>query len=414
MGVTMLNENPFRSSANSLESLVDEMNEMLGYPITIEDANHRLLAYSSHDDQTDPARVATIMRRGVPEKIVNCLWKEGVMLKINQSDHPVHISGIQEIGLGSRTVMAISTKKEILGYIWIHGNGDRLSDDELELLKKASHVAKNQLLSLNSQKKQREKCRKEMFWQILTGALQSHEDIKKHFEYANVSVPSFVSVVVFQFEKDITSSIEREASYMIKTLEEVSGVFYVVDERKLILLCNIPTSEKAESLLSKFIGQFIAHMNARIKEGEVIGGFGNIYKRYCQIISSYQEALTVLQLKHQFPGKIKDICGYKQLGIYRYLNLIHEKNEADGYENVSLQKLLEYDQIQNTDLVDTLEAFLNNDCNVNEAAKEIHVHTNTMNYRLKRISEIGDINLRCMNEKLTLFLDIKSKKLKQE
>ncbi|MER2260311.1 MAG: helix-turn-helix domain-containing protein, partial [Priestia megaterium] len=45
--------------------------------------------------------------------------------------------------------------------------------------------------------------------------------------------------------------------------------------------------------------------------------------------------------------------------------------------------------------------------------KELNVHMNTLSYRLKRISEIGDINLKDVNQKITLYIDIKLMKYKK-
>lgn len=66
----------------------------------------------------------------------------------------------------------------------------------------------------------------------------------------------------------------------------------------------------------------------------------------------------------------------------------------------------------NSTLVETLEVFLDSDNNINDAAKVLNVHINTLSYRLKRISEIGDINLKDTNQKITLYLDIKLQKYK--
>ena len=60
---------PFRGEFDSLEEFADRVSDVLKCPVTIEDANHRLIAYSAHDDYTDPARTATIISRRVPEKI---------------------------------------------------------------------------------------------------------------------------------------------------------------------------------------------------------------------------------------------------------------------------------------------------------------------------------------------------------
>ena len=131
-----------------------------------------------------------------------------------------------------------------------------------------------------------------------------------------------------------------------------------------------------------------------------------------KVEKAYREALTVLSMKEKFPSEVKEIHGYQNLGIYQFLDVLLEKRTKDGYENHALMKLHEYDRKHNSDLIETLEVFLNKDNNVNEAAKALNVHTNTLNYRLKRISEIGEINLKDPNQKMTLYLDLKIEKFK--
>jgi len=64
-------------------------------------------------------------------------------------------------------------------------------------------------------------------------------------------------------------------------------------------------------------------------------------------------------------------------------------------------------------LLHTLEVFLYNDSNVKAAADLLHVHINTLTYRLKRIAEIGGIDLNNMDQKVTLYLDLKAEKMEE-
>ncbi|MFB8735669.1 helix-turn-helix domain-containing protein [Bacillus sp. SL00103] len=41
------------------------------------------------------------------------------------------------------------------------------------------------------------------------------------------------------------------------------------------------------------------------------------------------------------------------------------------------------------------------------AAKQLNIHINTLNYRLKRITDIAEIDLKNMNEEMTIYLDRK-------
>jgi DNA-binding PucR family transcriptional regulator len=58
-------------------------------------------------------------------------------------------------------------------------------------------------------------------------------------------------------------------------------------------------------------------------------------------------------------------------------------------------------------MVETLERFIEADSNVNTASKVLNIHVNTLNYRLKRISQIAEIDLKNVNQKFTIYLDIK-------
>lgn len=141
-------KDPFKENFDTLEEFADRISEVLNCPITIEDANHRLLAYSTHDERTDQARIATIIGRRVPEKVINNLWKEGIIPKLLETNEPVRVKNINEIGLGDRIAISIWKNEEVLGFIWAVEIEKALGNEEVELLKKAANVLKNKLLQL--------------------------------------------------------------------------------------------------------------------------------------------------------------------------------------------------------------------------------------------------------------------------
>ncbi len=161
-------KDPFRASFDSLEEFADVVSEALHCPITIEDANHRLLAYSTHDERTDPARISTIIGRRVPEKVINNLWKEGIIPSLLNSREPIRIKTMGEIGLGDRVAVSIWKNEEVLGFIWAIEIDRTLQDEDMELLKRAASATKNKLLQLQQRKNKREERYQEFFWQLLT------------------------------------------------------------------------------------------------------------------------------------------------------------------------------------------------------------------------------------------------------
>ncbi|MDC0704474.1 MULTISPECIES: PucR family transcriptional regulator [Priestia] len=406
-------KDPFKENFDTLEEFADRISEVLNCPITIEDANHRLLAYSTHDERTDQARIATIIGRRVPEKVINNLWKEGIIPKLLETNEPVRVKNINEIGLGDRIAISIWKNEEVLGFIWAVEIEKALGDEEVELLKKAANVLKNKLLQLQIRKYKREERSQEFFWKLLTGHIKSRQEISEAFYEAQITAPSTFSIAIFRFQEDITPEAERQISYMLKTMHRLKIVLYTIDCNDLILLLSLDAVENPLDEQRDFVDYFRGNMYERFDVTQIKASCSSIYSSHDHIEKSYKEALNVLDMKSKFPEETKEIINYQELGIYQFLDVILEKRVHDQFENHSLKKLTDYDLRHNSNLVETLEVFLNNDNNINEAAKELNVHMNTLSYRLKRISEIGDINLKDVNQKMTLYIDIKLMKYKK-
>src|SRR4051812_5960143 len=77
--------------ANAIASLLDA-------PITIEDRNSRVLAFSGRQDEADPSRVETILGRQVPERYSRILNERGVFGEIYRSEAPVFIPPVADEG----------------------------------------------------------------------------------------------------------------------------------------------------------------------------------------------------------------------------------------------------------------------------------------------------------------------------
>ncbi|MCL6586990.1 MAG: PucR family transcriptional regulator [Anoxybacillus sp.] len=400
-------DDPFKGNFDSLEEFADRISDLLQCPITIEDANHRLIAYSAHDDYTDPARTATIISRRVPEKVINSLWKKGVIPALLSSQEPLRIETISEVGLGNRVAVSIWKNQEVIGFIWALETDRTLSKDDLELLKKAAKAAKNKVLQLYMRKNKREERVQEFFWKLLTGHITANEEIKENFDFLQIPTAPLFSVFVFRFANDITSDIEKQISYILQTTQQIQVLLYTVDRSDFILLAAPKSTRQPLAECSQFIASFATKMKERFHIANIQSSFGGIYETFEYIEKSYKEALTVLSMKEKFPAQTASIYGYQQLGIYQFFDLLLEKKRQGELTNSTLAKLQAYDEKHHTNLIETFEVFFDHDSNVNETAKALNIHPNTLSYRLKRIAEIGEIDLHDMNQKVKLYIDIK-------
>lgn len=411
----MFERDPFDGTFDSLENLADAISEVLGCPITIEDANHRLLAYSSHDHETDPARISTIIGRRVPERVINSLWRDGVIQKLQKSDEPIRISAIQDVGLGNRVAISIRKSGDLLGYIWALEVDTPLSEEDLLQLKKAAQAAKSKLLQLQVQKRKQEEGYQEFFWQLLTGHFQSDSLIKKHAEKLLVVLPPSFQVLVFEFEQEINENLQQQIQYLIKTTQRIRIIFHAADRNQLILLAAPLNQQTSKQDVTHFITDFILQMNDRFRVSSFGEGSGPLcLDDYTKVEAGYQGALMVLEIKKKFSSETQNIFHYEDLGYYRYLPAILEEKRKHRIINPRLHKIRNYDAEHHTFLLETLKVYLMCDSNVKDASDVLHVHVNTLNYRLTRIADIADIDLKNMDQKVSLYLDLKAENLDGE
>ncbi|TGB03532.1 PucR family transcriptional regulator [Halobacillus salinus] len=405
-------QDPFQGTFRSLEEVADRIRERLHCPVTIEDANHRILAYSTHDEDVDPARIATIMRRKVPENVIKTLWKNGVIPKLFESEEPVVIPAIESVGLGRRVAVSVRKNNEILGFIWAQLNGE-VSEEELELFKKAAKVVKNQMLQMQIKQRKSEEDHREFFWQLLTNHLKDADAIKAQSEKYHIRLDGQLAVVVFGFDEEIHQSLERHIHYYIEASRQIGIVCSAIDGNQLILLVRPHPTDAPGKEVSDFVQTFMEKISERVNVEALQGAAGKLYHSPLHIHASYKEALHTLSVKERFAEEVSDINSYQDLGIFQFIDYLYEKRVRDHYTNQYIETLRAYDKKHRSDLLRTISVYLRSDSNVNEASKALHVHANTLNYRLKRIADLTGFNFKDPNQKVTLYIDLMMERLKR-
>ncbi|RLL47000.1 PucR family transcriptional regulator [Oceanobacillus piezotolerans] len=390
----------------SPEDLADRIAEILDCPITIEDCNHQLISYSSHKENIDEARISTIIRREVPDKVINGLWKSGVMNKLLESDEPVVIPAIDEIGLGNRIAISVRNNNEILGFIWAHANDKEINEDGLRVLKEAAKIVKKQILNSRTIKRKSEANYHNFFWQLLLGELTDKNEITRQGKQFGMELNGELAIVIFEFGTDYFETLKKHAYYLVETSNGIKIVCRLFDQNQFILLVKSNKSMDIKEQLNDFIKKFIEKISSRVELATIKAACGAIYQSAESISDSYRQALKVLYLQEEFPEDLEGVYLYQELGIFQLIEELRDIRQNSSYKNEFIEKLRVYDETKQAELLQTLKVFLECDSNVHLAAQKMFIHTNTMNYRLKRITEVSGLDLKNTNLKVNAYLDL--------
>ncbi|MFC4337695.1 PucR family transcriptional regulator [Salininema proteolyticum] len=77
------------------------------------------------------------------------------------------------------------------------------------------------------------------------------------------------------------------------------------------------------------------------------------------------------------------------------------------YTERTLGPLVDYDQKHQSDLVATLETFLGNGGSWSQAAGKLHLHVNTLRYRIERVEQLTGRDLSNLGDRVDLFLALR-------
>ncbi len=85
-----------------------------------------------------------------------------------------------------------------------------------------------------------------------------------------------------------------------------------------------------------------------------------------------------------------------------------DPSELQGFFEETVAPLVDYDEQYETDLVLTLESFLDADGNVARTAERLFTHRHTIRYRLERVRELSGLDVSSTDGRERLSLGLKA------
>lgn len=146
---------------------------------------------------------------------------------------------------------------------------------------------------------------------------------------------------------------------------------------------HIPFSKTANAIYEKVI--------ENNGDSALIIGMGNFYSNLHNVVKSYEQSLTVIQLAQQHDNRF--LFKYKEIGAYRIIMGVQDRAIIESFRQEILGSLYRYDQIHQTDLVDFLRIYLRENGSTTKISKLKFIHRNTVLYKINKIEALLDMDL---------------------
>lgn len=162
-------------------------------------------------------------------------------------------------------------------------------------------------------------------------------------------------------------------------------------KERLIVFLEIK-DKNVEALATKFLDITEQRIKRFYPKLTISWGIGE------NIITSYSFNKGYVDAKISLEVCSKELKpGYRNLyhnpSIYRLLSLIYEHKDAQEITMNIIGKLVEYNTENGLDLLNTFKAYVENKGNVSQTARSLHLHRQSLLYRLKKIEEITTLTL---------------------
>jgi purine catabolism regulator len=177
------------------------------------------------------------------------------------------------------------------------------------------------------------------------------------------------------------------------------------DSRHLIGIVNCAGPD-GDRVLERELSRVLEQLRGASRNQAMVIGISRMVRDGSIAFSAgYREALSAAEAPLQSGHGVRLFAG---LGAYRLLKELERSQALLEFHQDVLGALVEYDNMHQGDLCKTAGAFIAAGGNLRKTAATLHVHRNTLLYRLKRIEEITGIDMKEPEDCLSLYLALKA------
>ncbi|MBV8694433.1 MAG: helix-turn-helix domain-containing protein [Ktedonobacteraceae bacterium] len=320
-------------------------------------------------------------------------------------------------------VEPVLIRHEIVGYLSLVSNENDLDYPERIILSQVTPILALEFARERDRSEVETRYQVEAFTDVLHGHYQQAEEMVARARLLGYDLTTPQVVVLFEIAPHQTDSLDEGLllQWKKRVREELLRVWptcWLLSEARRVIAI-VPTlaidgseedeRENENSLFSRMERVHVRMLQTKVSTMHLPTyscGLGRIAKNLQAIPQSFREAQQALEIGCRLFGTGK-LHSFARLGIYRLLFHLDGHEELTDFYHEVLGPLLQHDTRGDGTLIDTLEGFFRCNGNLSETARTMHLHRNSLLYRLGRVEEILGRSLEDPELRLSLQIALK-------
>lgn len=393
-------------SGGDVRCICRKISELINNTVFVEDKFGELLAYSIKANSEDEKKVI--------ENFLEKLYKE----------HKDYASNYNVVKF------PILKELKIVGYICVLETIKALTGIDIMALENATTVIALEIMKKETIEEIEKRHINEFIDIIFSKIIEKDEEIIQRGKHYGIDLEKNYNVILIQFKyneihnqknisfkekldkKDYVQQLSNKLHDIIRFTLLMEGHRGIVGTKEGDFVILIETDKyKDNNLLKKELNELIHKIDLKIERELRIENNNTkflISRQYkgTYISKGYDEVKNALNIVKSNDYISSKVIHFDELGFFRFLHYIPKK-DLESFLREYIQPLIEYDQKNDFQLIKTLEAYFMHKCNIKDTASYLHVHYNTVVYRIQKIKDILGFDLEEWNVSLNLQLALR-------
>lgn len=372
---------------NNLESIANTVYTETGIPGIITDKYHEVLAYKGISE-SDIHEFSEAFRKKLAETQTD--------FSIEKEERLIHKTEFVKLYNHSRLVTPIILQNKIIGYCsFIYFvNEMKGSNIDKMILERVASISSLFLLNEKTKFGADQRMREHFFEDILRGEYLEEKEVLRKGNLIHLNLSEAYRIIAIQY-KFKGNKLKNELAFHGEVLEFTYKYF---TEKKIGILITHKAKGVVLLIPEKFISEnedcigknYLRFLSKNFIEASFFAGISKSSTQIRTVKDRYREALTALRMATTGSS----IVNFESLGIIGPLiNQNNEKEVKQIAEHILGPLVKDLDE-KKLDLLKTLYIFLSNGGNLEQTASDIGLSLSGLRYRITKIEEKLDKDLR--------------------
>ena len=377
-------------AGRGLPALLARLHELTGIPVVLE-----------HDSRVDYVGAG----ERLPEDLAAAIAAERPALDewlrevpLSAFDPPVALRSL--VSGRARLIAPILVQGSIAGFLSLLGTDGELGELHRLAVGRAAHACAIELVRARAARDARDEAEEELLDALTAGRPGSHEAARERAKRKGFDVDAPYLIVTADAAASgkaakIRGAWERQLAVMRSSA--------LVRDRGTTTIALISLAGRRAPEPKALVDQL--HRAARAATAAAVAvGYGAVRSGATGVASAAREAEQALTMGRRLFGP-DSATAFSDLGLYRLLYALQPLPELRDFRDQALARL--HGKDRGGVLLQTLGAYLATNGSPTDAADRLHLHRNTVLYRLGRLEDLLQVDLRDAEVRLGLHLALK-------